>query len=292
MKKNQFMPLAVVLASSALLVACGSGSDSDDTPATLTGKFLDSAVANIAYRTETHSGFTNANGEFNYKAGETVTFSIGGIDLPSAAASSIVTPLTLADTLSLENVTVSNITRLLQSLDVDGDASNGITISDTAHTYAQDMNAVDVTSITFSSDQNVTNLIANSGSTTTEIVATGTAINHLAATLNSVLTEYLISGNTYSITSDNTSSTSVYFAANGTGNLTFGQDDVQDITWSISGNSITFTESPGNADYWNWVYTPTSISGNQIEVSFSVSGVEDGAPVSGSGTLTLNLVLL
>lgn len=111
----------------AALSACG-GKTSDPLPAPLVGQFLDGPVQGLSYRTATLSGTTNASGQFNYRAGETVTFSIGGMDLPSVAAASVLTPLDLARSSNLSDPKVVNLLVLLQSLDDDGDASDGIQI--------------------------------------------------------------------------------------------------------------------------------------------------------------------
>ncbi|MBD3641785.1 MAG: hypothetical protein HUJ18_12400 [Marinobacter sp.] len=137
MKVIKFGSLALVLA----LSGCGgSGSSSttvtEDTTTpenTKTGVFTDSAVANIRYQTETQSDFTNALGEYEYVEGETVTFSIGGIELPPVTATGRITPADMtADTSSPDQLT--NILRLLQSLDEDGNPDNGITITADTHT--------------------------------------------------------------------------------------------------------------------------------------------------------------
>jgi len=97
---------------------------------TETGIFLDSAVSNIGYRTETLEGVTNDLGEYQYVEGETVTFFIGSLVLPTVTAKAVVTPLDLADTLDTSNNVVVNIIRLLQTLDEDGDLDNGISITE------------------------------------------------------------------------------------------------------------------------------------------------------------------
>ena len=126
----------VLLTLTVLLVAaCGGGGGGGSiTPST--GVFLDSPVNGINYRTASGSGKTNASGEFPFLAGETVTFSVGNIDLPSAAANSTITPLDLANSTDVNHQVVSNILVLLQSLDTDGIPSNGIQISSAAHTAA------------------------------------------------------------------------------------------------------------------------------------------------------------
>lgn len=97
-----------------------------------TGIFVDSPVSGLRYETETYSGFTDENGKYNYEEGETVTFYIGDIKLGSAKASEELTPLSITSTsdATLETLEVQNIAALLQTLDLDGDATNGITIDE------------------------------------------------------------------------------------------------------------------------------------------------------------------
>lgn len=77
MLKPSTITSAILLSTSLMLTACGGSSSSskdssEDLNTTKTGVFVDSPVANIAYRTETHSGFTDSNGEFLFENGETV----------------------------------------------------------------------------------------------------------------------------------------------------------------------------------------------------------------------------
>lgn len=50
------------------------------------GILLDSPVINIGYRAATQEGTTNAQGEFNFVEGETVTFFIGDLEFPDVEA--------------------------------------------------------------------------------------------------------------------------------------------------------------------------------------------------------------
>lgn len=133
--------LISALVSSLFLAGCGgSSSDGDDDnsppPTTSsTGVFIDSAVSGISYRTATLSGQTNAGGEYQYAAGETVTFSIGGVNFPPVAAKAVVTPFDMSTTKDGQ----LNIGLLLQSLDADGDASNGISITSATLTAFKDL---------------------------------------------------------------------------------------------------------------------------------------------------------
>lgn len=147
-----------------------------------TGVFLDSPVGGIDYRTETLSGTTNAQGEYDYVEGETVTFSIGDLELPSAPATGTVTPLDLAGSDDTSNATVVNIVRLLQTLDEDGDPDNGITIADAAKDSAVQVD-FSLSVAEFEASAEVTNLVTNSGSTNTELVSENQATAHFEATL-------------------------------------------------------------------------------------------------------------
>ena len=139
---------------------------------------MDSAVAGIGYRTETQNGFTNNLGEYDYEEGETVTFFIGDLELPPVTAKGVVTPLDLANTDDVSNRVVVNIARLLQSLDADGDTSNGIQIAPEAADIAAAVD-FDVPVETFAADPAVTTLVANSGSSTQTLVSAEAAIAHL-----------------------------------------------------------------------------------------------------------------
>ncbi len=138
------------------LYACGSGgggntsnnNETDNNPQeiVLTGEFIDSPVAGLNYKTPSRSGKTNRKGEFKYLAGETISFSIGNINLGSAIGSPIMTPLTLvADTNDPTDLRVNNIVRLLLTLDSNNQPNDGIEISAEVDTAATDL------SINFSS---------------------------------------------------------------------------------------------------------------------------------------------
>jgi hypothetical protein len=168
------------------LTACGGGGDSTTATATATetvstGVFIDSAVEGLQYETATRSGTTNSLGEYDYLAGETVTFSIGGIVLGSTIAGPVVTPLSLVpDATSATNPVVTNIVRLLLSLDSDGDPDNGITISSDVTTAANDL-AVDFSVADLSADDGITNLLNNLPTLT--LVSESVAQNHFNQTL-------------------------------------------------------------------------------------------------------------
>lgn len=188
---NYKMYLSIVLSS--LLAACGGGgSDTpkDITPipippeiTTYTGKLIDAAVIGINYKTAEEAGITNGDGEFIYRLDEKVIFSIGDIVFPEVLADAIITPLTIFNTTDVNNLAVVNALRLLQTLDEDGDPSNGITILSEAHQLASGV-TVDFTSSEFESQ--VANFIASGSQLNKQLITVDDAIYHFQLTLDEI----------------------------------------------------------------------------------------------------------
>ena len=111
------------------LIGCGGGGgssdDSNSNKTTNTGTFVDSPVEGLKYETATLSGYTDNQGRFQYKDGETITFKIGNLELGSAKGDKLITPLTLTGESDLDNISnkATNIARILQTLD--NNSSNG-----------------------------------------------------------------------------------------------------------------------------------------------------------------------
>ena len=169
------------------LTACGgssSGNDKNADPVANTGVFLDSPVINIGYRTETLEGITNSKGEYQYLAGETVTFFIGDLIFPAVKATGTVTPLDLADTKDINDSDVVNMIRLLQTLDQDANPDNGITITEAAKSAATQVD-FGLSESEFENAAAVTSLITNGGqdSQPTTLVETSAAIEHFNQSL-------------------------------------------------------------------------------------------------------------
>jgi hypothetical protein len=146
-----FLKQSVLILVGALLLASCCCDDDDDyiKPASTnrlqTGYFVDSPVQGLKYKTESQEGFTDIDGSFKYNTGETITFSICPTDSQKAGQEIILgqtvqcksqmspvdlVPSAASDTDPIKNRAVTNISRLLQALDNDGDLSNGIYISD------------------------------------------------------------------------------------------------------------------------------------------------------------------
>lgn len=113
-----------------VISGCGSNGSGGSTITEQQGVFVDSPVEGMGYRTGTHFGMTDSEGTFTFFQGETITFFIGDVVIGEATVKPLMTPLDLVEEANDENhQAVVNIARLLQSLDTDGDLSNGIQIS-------------------------------------------------------------------------------------------------------------------------------------------------------------------
>lgn len=176
--------------SATFLGACGGSGVANNTmtpsaaqAGTSTGTLTDSPVAGVQYTTTGgYSGLTGAGGAYNYNPGETVTFKIGAITLGTVTATGTVTPLELAAAATNKENVTTNLLVLLQSLDADGDASNGITINDATRAAAASASTIDLTlaPATFASSSNsaLTTVMNNAGVPKTAPVSEADALAH------------------------------------------------------------------------------------------------------------------
>lgn len=132
--------LTVSVIASALLVGCGSDSSSAvDSTILNSGYLIDAAVEGAYYETSSGiDGTTDTQGQFKYRNGDSVKFSLGKITLGECepATDGLVTPkhLIVGDTATptvAQTEKIALMLQTLQSLDIDNNASNGITISQT-----------------------------------------------------------------------------------------------------------------------------------------------------------------
>ncbi|MBF0172644.1 MAG: hypothetical protein HQL83_04245 [Magnetococcales bacterium] len=144
-KNGRVLSLVSLLCLSTLANGCGGGGDSGSAstaaspPAeVLVGKFLDGPTDGLNYRTSGNdSGATDAKGQFTYVSGESISFYLGGLPLGSTSARGVITPIDLVSGGYVDHDEVVNLSRFLQTLDEDGNPSNGITISAQARSAAQ-----------------------------------------------------------------------------------------------------------------------------------------------------------
>jgi hypothetical protein len=155
LRTYSFAAVTAVLAAS-LFVGCGSDSSSASVQ---TGTFVDSPVKGLYYVSGGQSGTTDVNGTFKYETGKTVKFYLGdvnGLLIGETNGSSLVTPLDLSAD-GIDGNKTDNILRVLQSLDKDDNATNGIEIDTTK--------AAKIKSIDLSDDANVTASLNAAGAT-------------------------------------------------------------------------------------------------------------------------------
>ncbi|TNI94689.1 hypothetical protein [Aeromonas allosaccharophila] len=139
MKKN-ILALSVVTALSSLALAgCGGGGDGSSTDNGNNGgnatkpaesaTFIDSPVEGLAYTCGRYSAFTNKQGQFFFNDGDTCAFKLGLIPLGETQVKkgqALVTPYTIAEKGDKDRAI--RIAALLQTMDADSDASNGINL--------------------------------------------------------------------------------------------------------------------------------------------------------------------
>lgn len=148
--KKSYLIILIFLVN--IFTACGTSDSNSSTIVTeqnetpissvvRVGRFIDAPVDGLRYKTPTHSGMTNALGQFLYNEGEEVEFSLADLSLGKAKASAIVTPLTLAGDTDINNMSLQStiIGQLLQTLD-DG-SSNGASLR--IRPLLDDMNIAD-----------------------------------------------------------------------------------------------------------------------------------------------------
>ena len=170
--------MTILIALSTLITGCNLESETNDSPQT--GTFVDSPVMGLTYSTPTYAGTTNQAGEFQYKAGENVTFSVGHIALPTVTANAEMTPLTLFQTDDLQNRQVANLLSLLQTLDTDSNPNNGITLPETLNMTTSGLQ-VDFDALNFS--QQVKPIVANTRINDGKLVPYENAIQHFRGSL-------------------------------------------------------------------------------------------------------------
>ena len=188
----QFYKIAVPLAASVVLAACGGGGGGnsgagDPAPVTQQGYFIDSGVDGLSYSASPSglSGVTSNGGQFDYKSGDVVTFYIGNLEIGAASGTGIVTPLALADTDDHTDTTATNISRLLQTLDEDGDPENGISLSQAVQDAAAELSG-DNAEIDFGDDgfaAAAQNLVNTLDSNEPALVSEADAQDHLQNSL-------------------------------------------------------------------------------------------------------------
>ena len=194
-KKAKILSSSLALSVVFALTGCGGGSGSDGgsstnaSSATGTGYYLDSAVSGVNYVCGSQKGITDTNGTFTFQVGKDCVFKLNDMVVKKIPANNLNDGIKVVE----DNTTVA---RFLQTLDIDGDATNGIEIT------KEEVKALRDTKIStlpandsqlgamFTSVKNeVTNYKGN-------VVSTYDAKKHLSNTLTNV-TKSLLAGKTF-----------------------------------------------------------------------------------------------
>lgn len=150
-----FSKLGTSLAAATLLAACGGGGGDGGgainnappppppPPAVRTGVFKDSNVGGLDFESGQESGVTGVDGRFSCETNNTVTFSVGAVELGSADCATLVAPPSLVSSGLFDDPVAINIARFLLMLDGDEISANGISISDDLRTMADSWPQVD-----------------------------------------------------------------------------------------------------------------------------------------------------
>ena len=215
----------VMITSSLVLMSACSLFDSDDNSSEPTpiqegqkvelsqavGQFIDSPVQGLEYELldenfkELSRGVTNEFGEYSYDPSkiEYIKFNIANYPLGYAPIGKITTPYTLTPfkfsgdlSKNIHSDWPVNISRFLQTLDVDGDPENGITISaettasfKTIHNNQDNLPNFNLSTEDFA--DHIEQYIGEYTNTST-LVSEEDAIAHISAYLNNFETDYSI----------------------------------------------------------------------------------------------------
>lgn len=118
--------ILILCATSAALAGCFG----DDATAVNTGVLLDSPVDGVSYSGSLGSaGVTADGGKYRYVGGETISFRIGNLILGRALGAGTLTPVDFVGSDGAVGDHAKRVLRVLQTLDSDDDATNGINIT-------------------------------------------------------------------------------------------------------------------------------------------------------------------
>lgn len=255
MNKNIILS-SIAIVALVSLIGCGSGSSnsnesssdnengSGSASSSSTGHYLDSAIGGVDYACGSLSSVTDTDGKFSYELNKECTFSVGNIVLRKVSK----------DDLSTNSVTIieNNMTvaRLLQTMDNDGDASNGINISEKIRDALKQngiSDRVDIGSL-------YNNVIVNTEGYQGHLVTETEASEHLQATIKTILagkTFYAVTepSGTFLGNSVVTNDTSYVIPFSFNDDLTMLNEGTEDATAiEFNGNRLIYPEN-GTSSY-------------------------------------------
>ena len=261
------------------LTAC-SGSDSGTTTTTTTkssGLFLDAEVEGLTYTTTSGiTGQTDENGTYEFLPGEQISFSIGGVSIGTVDGAPVCTPFDFG-------AASTNIARFIQSLDADGDPTNGIDIAAASTALAGTTITSDaflVDDATFTANPDIAAALVTTGDT---LIDAATATANLTAGTDTTFDKAELEGklfvvidpieNDIGIMSFDTIADGAEVFSVFAGETTAAGDDGRgfDENWAVDDSGVlTLTDTIDGA-----VTTVNRIGGSTRSISVTYS--EDGA---------------
>ena len=248
------------------LISCGGGGGSTDgsggtTGTFSTGVFLDSPVEGLTYETSSGlTGTTDSDGTFSYKSGDSVTFKLHNITLGSGNASSVMFPKDMVASLLNADLTdaertqslkqAHKIAQLLQSLDDDGNADNGINISGLTTAQVNSLTAT-ANAITDILTDHTKDLTANdlTGIIPTESGGTFTSIASATAHVEKTFTnqkEYTFKGIVIDTSSSGDTLDHIGIKGSNTVTAQLGGENITSIASKVRINNATLSTESGN----------------------------------------------
>ncbi|NOS81443.1 MAG: hypothetical protein HOP32_07680 [Nitrospira sp.] len=291
----QFMyALPLVFAIAACSSGGGDGGGGGTTPAASpsVGVFIDSPVQGLGYNSTPSglSGLTNANGQYNYLPGDTVTFNLYGQSIGAAVtAGPIVTALSVFNATSITDPKVVNLSQLLLTL-AGGAPAPGNAIVLQANAPPSFPATLDFSAPAFD-----TSFLPG-----LTLVSEATATTHLQANFSTLSVTLAGSGNVTSnptglncgatCSADFSNGTAVTLTATGAGftGWSGGCTGTGACVVTLNANTAvtaTFTAVPGNANV-----TVTKVGNGTGSVTSSPIGLDCGATCSAQlvqGTVVL-----
>ena len=255
--------------------------DEPITPApSLTSYLSDAAVEGVEYSGSAGNGVTGEGGVFTVGVGA-IRFFIGGTTLGSVQINENWdnAHLTPADFMGVDMDGVISITRILQGLDEDGNPQNGISISQTARSGAQNL----FDNLTKSG------AIAVINGKTYNIPSANEAMRHFVATRRCIFSGVYVGGYKATVGADINDERPGYFIFEPFANRARGEfsaaNDLMSVAITVGETRSVVTLSAGNElDF----VTPRLVTG--IWSSGTVSGTNRFTLLAGDPTATLRIV--
>jgi len=227
------MKKAIAIALSLLYLGCGGGggssSDVSDSLKTASATYVDSPVSGVEYQCGSVSGITNDTGGFIYEVGKDCIFKVGGINFKTIKSYELEDGKVI-----LENSSV--IAAFLQTLDVDGDPSNGITITKEVRDKLKD---VKITALSDDSIENIYNELKTLPTYSGKYYTKTEALLNLIQSQTNLIKSMISSKTLYNVSSDSNGVNINKVYINSEANA-FSLETGESLGMNINGNLITF----------------------------------------------------